>query len=35
MNLQMLAGVIEALDAGLEAHLDPRPGECCVAIAPA
>jgi len=32
MNLQMLAGIIEALDADLEARLDPRPGGCCVAI---
>jgi predicted ArsR family transcriptional regulator len=32
MNLQMLAGITEALDADLQARLDPRPGECCVAI---
>jgi predicted ArsR family transcriptional regulator len=33
MNQALLAGVLEGLDApGLQAVLDPRPGECCVQL---
>ena len=32
MNLAMLTGVLEELDASASAHLDPAPGRCCVAF---
>ncbi|HKE98634.1 MAG TPA: transcriptional regulator [Actinomycetes bacterium] len=35
MNLELVAGVLEGLGVrGCAARLDPRPGECCVALAP-
>ena len=35
MNLALLEGVVEGMEGGdLEARSDPRPGECCVALAP-
>jgi predicted ArsR family transcriptional regulator len=35
MNLALVQGMLEGADlsSGYEAHLDPRPGECCVSIA--
>jgi predicted ArsR family transcriptional regulator len=33
MNLALADGILDGLgDAGLEARLDPQPGQCCVAI---
>jgi hypothetical protein len=33
MNLALIEGLVEgAAAAGLTAALDPRPGECCVAL---
>ena len=35
MNLSLLSGVLEGMAGGdLEARPDPRPGECCVTLAP-
>ena len=34
MNLSLLAATLAALDADLEAVLEPGPGRCCVAIKP-
>ena len=33
MNLALLEGLLEDAD-GLRARMDPRPGQCCVAIQP-
>jgi predicted ArsR family transcriptional regulator len=34
MNLELMAGLTESLDAaGLEARLEPLPGQCCVRLA--
>jgi predicted ArsR family transcriptional regulator len=34
MNLELAAGLIDGLgEPGVEARLDPQPGQCCVAIA--
>lgn len=36
MNLSLMQGILEGISAsGIEAVLDPRPGECCVAFRPA
>jgi predicted ArsR family transcriptional regulator len=32
MNLDMITAMVESLSTDLEAVLDPRPGQCCVAI---
>ena len=33
MNLALLEGVLDGLgETGLSARMDPRPGECCVAL---
>jgi predicted ArsR family transcriptional regulator len=32
MNLDMIAAIVEGLGTDLAAVLDPRPGQCCVAI---
>jgi hypothetical protein len=33
MNLALMTGLTEELEgAGLEARLDPHPGECCVRL---
>ncbi len=32
MNLELLGGIVDGLGADLEARLDPRPDQCCVAI---
>lgn len=32
MNLDMITAIVEGLGTDLEAVLDPRPGQCCVAI---
>lgn len=34
MNLAMLSGLTEAVDAGFRPRLDPGPGRCCVALDP-
>ncbi len=35
MNLSLLEGVVDGMEgADLEARRDPRPGECCVTVAP-
>jgi predicted ArsR family transcriptional regulator len=34
MNLDLLSAVVSGLGADLEVVLDPRPGQCCVAIGP-
>ncbi|MDQ3979537.1 MAG: transcriptional regulator [Actinomycetota bacterium] len=35
MNLSLLEGVVEGMEgADIEARRDPRPGECCVTVAP-
>ena len=35
MNLALLGGVVEGMEGSdLEARSDPKPGECCVTVAP-
>lgn len=34
MNLALTDGLLDGLGAGELAHLDPQPGQCCVAIGP-
>ena len=32
MNLEMITAIVEGMGTELDAVLDPRPGQCCVAI---
>ncbi|UOY03053.1 helix-turn-helix transcriptional regulator [Blastococcus sp. PRF04-17] len=34
MNLRLLAGMLDAVEAGLAARLAPAPGRCCVVLEP-